>query len=270
MKPVRAGFAALAILAAASGCRSKTDAPLAGSNTGSDGLGPHPVGSGSSVPAAAPNPTTALVEAAFGGHVPAFPLLANDGSTAAVGIASPVGRSDVSTYRVAVFAGWTTTTDAWGTGTQDLPIVDATMAAMLLDGSAEEAAPVPDRATLAARAAAVTKQLTDGGFSPFDGPAVTLGPAVTAIGPARLRITHDHDAALTVHLLDAAGAELASNTILSHAMGHIADLDCLSTPIARRAWLDARRKRILVEVGWNAGPAMCPAPDPDYGVWPVP
>lgn len=268
--PIYAALATLAALAGASGCRNKADAP----NTGSPEPSPHPVGSGSGAGSSASPPrddaTAALVRDAFGGHAPAFPLLANDASTVAVGVASPVGRSDVSTYRVALFTGWTASTDGWSTGPQDYPIVDPTMATMLIDGAGDEAAPVPDRATLQTRAAAITKLLTDGGFSPFDGPATALGPAETTVGTARLRITHDHDAALTVHLLDAGGAELASNTIPPRAMGHVADLTCVSNPVARRAWLDARRKRVLVEVGWNAGPEMCGTPDLEYGVWPVP
>jgi hypothetical protein len=211
----------------------------------------------------------ALVKEAFGGHVPAFPLLATSGAVA-ISVESPLGRSEVTTYSVASFTGWTATNDAWGGGAQVFPIVDATMATMLLDGATEDAAPVPDRETLKARAAAATKYLTDGGFSPFDGAAVTLGPDDTALGPVKLRVTHDHDAALTVHLLDASGNELATNTSVRQVMGQVADLECVSTPVARRAWLDARRKRILVEVGWNAGPAMCSAPDPEYGVWPIP
>jgi len=274
--PIYAGLAALAVLTGASGCRSKADAPNQGPQEGSNGPDTHAVGSGSGAGSSASSSggsggaAAALVRDAFGGHVPAFPLLANNGSTVAVGVASPIGRSDVSTYRVAVFTGWTASTDAWSSGARDFPIVDPTMATMLLDGATDEAAPAPDRATLQARAAAVTKLLTDGGFSPFDGPAIALGPTETAIGPARLRITHDHDAALTVHLLDGSGTELASNTIPRHVMGHVADLECVSTPVARRAWLDAKRKRVLVEVAWNAGPEMCGAPDLEYGVWPIP
>jgi hypothetical protein len=270
--PTLAALAALAALTGTSSCRSKTDAP----NTGSPDPNSHAVGSGSgaggsvSAPRGSNDATAALVRDAFGGHVPAFPLLANDGSTVAVGVASPVGRSDVSTYRVALFTGWTASTDGWSTGPQDYPIVDPTMAAMLLEGAGDEAAPVPDRATLQTRGAAVTKLLTDGKYAPFDGPVLTIGPAETTVGSARLRITHDHDAALTVHLQGAGGTELASNTIPPRAMGHVADLTCVSMPVARRAWLDARRKRVLVEVGWNAGPEMCGTPDLEYGVWPVP
>jgi hypothetical protein len=275
----RLSLARLAVAAALGGaciggCGHKPGAPGTGSDTGSDG--PNAVGSGSNATSphrsnnAASSRTAALVQAAFGGRVPAFPLLAKDGSTVAVGLESPIGRSDVSTYRVAIFTGWTTTPDVWGSSAQDFPIVDTTMATMLLDGATDEAAPAPDRATLEARAAAVTKHLTDGGFTPFDGPALALGPNDTAVGPAKLRVTHDHDAALTVHLLDGSGTELASNTILRHVMGHVADLECVSTPVARRAWLDAKRKRVLVEVAWNAGPEMCSAPDLEYGVWPVP
>lgn len=269
-----AGLALLAVLGAAS-CGRKPGTPGTGSDTGSGGSSAHAGGSGSGVGSSAPdgaasNPTAALVKDAFGGKLPAFPLLASDGNTAAVGIASPVGRSTVSTYGVAIFSGWTAASDAWGTNAQVMPVVDQAMATMLLDSAMGEDAPAPDRETLKARATAVTKRLADGGFSPFDGPAVTLGANDTTLGPVKLRITHDHDAALTVHLLDASGNELSSNTIAQQAMGHVADHECVSTPVARRAWLDTKRKRALVEIEWNAGPEMCNAPDREYGLWPIP
>lgn len=274
-----AGLALLAVLGAASGCGRKQGTPGTGSDTGSQGPSTHVGGSGSGVgpgkdPSApdgvASNPTATLVKDAFGGNAPAFPLLASDGSTAAVGIASPIGRSKVSTYGVAIFNGWTAASDAWGTSAEVMPIVDQTMATMLLDSAMGEDAPAPDRETLKAHAAAVTKRLADGGFSPFEGPAVALGANDTPLGPVKLRVTHDHDAALTVHLLDASGNELSSNTIAQQVMGHVADLECVSTPVARRAWLDTKRKRVLVEIEWNAGPEMCNAPDREYGLWPIP
>ena len=114
------------------------------------------------------------------------------------------------------------------------------------------------------------KHLTERGFSPFEGPVVALDPDDTAVGPVKLRVRHDHDAALTVHLLDANGTELANNMIVPQVMGHVADVECVSTPVARRAWLDRKHKRVLVEVRWNAGPAVRNTPDPEYGVWPLP
>jgi hypothetical protein len=262
--------ALLAVLNGAGGCGRKPGPPGSGSETGAEGSNRLP-GAGSAHSSAAPDPTAALVKDAFGGNVPAFPLLANDGSSVAIGIASPFGRSEVSTYYVAFVTGWTATNDAWASGPQAFPIVDTTMAIMLLDrAQGGDDAPAPDPEALKARAAAVTKRLTDGGFSPFDGPRIELGPDETQAGPVKLRITHGPDAALTVHLLDGSGKELASNTSVRQEMGQVADLACVSTPVARRAWFDARRKRVLVEIGWNAGPAMCNAPDPEYGAWPVP
>jgi hypothetical protein len=269
----RLGCAVLAVLAAA-GCGNRSGTQGHGSAIGSGSAAPH---DGSAVgtdrdpePGAPPDATAELVRDAFAGKVPAFPLLSRDGTTAAVGIASPVGRSRVSTYHVATFAGWTSTTDAWGSSAQLFPIIDPTMAAMLLDRAQGEAAPLPDHATLTGRATAIQKRLNDGGFSPFDGPAIAIGPGDTVVGAARLRITHERDAGVTAELLDAGGRELATRTIAPYLIGLVADVECVSTPVARRAWVDARRKRVLVEIGWNAGPAICPAPDAEYGVLPLP
>lgn len=157
-----AGIAMCATLAGAGSCKSKSVAPNTGSGTGSEGAPPDATGAGHAprTPAAW-NPTAALVRNAFGGNVPAFPLLARDGSAVAIGIESPFGRSEVATYSVAIFTGWTATADVWDSSAKPYPIVDATMATMLLDSVMGEAAPSPDPETLKIRAAAVTKRLTE-------------------------------------------------------------------------------------------------------------
>jgi len=53
-------------------------------------------------------------------------------------------------------------------------------------------------------------------------------------------------------------------------MGKVADLECVSQPVPRHAWLDTPRKRLLVEVGWNAGPDQCNAPDAAYRLYVLP
>ena len=214
--------------------------------------------------------TAALVDQAFGGAAPAFPLLASNGNQVTLGIASPIGGGDVTTYRVITFSNWTNLTDAWGSSAVDEPIVDATMTTMLLDRAMGEPAPLPDPRLLAERAAAVTRRLRAGGFTPFDGAAIAIGAADTAVGPVKLRTVHGAEAELVVRLLDAGDRELAVNTIQPHATSLVADATCVATPVARRAWLDAHRKRILVEVGWHAGADGCALPDPEYGMWPTP
>jgi len=214
--------------------------------------------------------TDALLGLAFHGAVPAFPLLAGSGNEVAMGIASPVGGSTVATYRVVTFSNWTTVADAWGNSTVDYPLVDPTMATMLLDRAMGEPAPSPDPLVLAERARAITRHLDDGEFSPFDHAPAALGPDDLTLGSVKLRTTHGSDAELIVRLLDTADRELAATTIPTRATGLVADVACVSTPVARRAWLDTARKRVLVEVGWNAGGAGCPTLDLEYGMWPTP
>jgi hypothetical protein len=158
----------------------------------------------------APNPprppatlTSDLVDQAFGGVAPAFPLIASNGNQVTMGIASPIGGSVVATYRVITFSNWTNMSDAWGSNAVEEPIVDATMTTMLLDRAMGEPAPLPDPRLLAERGAAIRKRLLGGGFTPFDGPAIAIGGDDTAVGPVKLRTAHGADAELIVRLLDA-------------------------------------------------------------------
>jgi hypothetical protein len=266
------GGAALAALGLVSGCGTQPSPPGAEQHVEprrepareAPPVKPPPL------PSPAASLTAALVDQAFGGAAPAFPLLASNGNQVTMGVASPIGGSAVATYRVITFSNWTNMTDAWGSSAVDEPIVDATMTTMLLDRAMGEPAPLPDPRLLAERAAAVTRRLRAGGFTPFDGAAIAIGVDDTSVGPVKLRTAHGGDAELIVHLLDATDRELAVNTIQPHATGLVADLACVATPVARRAWLDARRKRILVEVGWHAGADGCTTPDPEYGMWPTP
>ncbi len=232
------------------GCSKKPDT----TGTGSGSSGP-PVDLGT-------NPTRTMVTQAFGGKLPAFPLLSMDGSMAVVGIESPVGSSDVSTYQVALFTSWTGTGDAWGANVQPMPVFDATMAKMLLDTEMGEAAPRPDPRTLKARADEIMKRLE--GFTPFQGPKAKLGVGTTTIGPATVTITRDQEGALVVEV---AGQR---HPIQPFLMGHVADVDCVSQPVPRDAWLDTARKRLLLEIDWNAGPDACSAPDPELGLIALP
>jgi|GEM_PF-5142577 len=263
------GVAAIAAGSVVSGCGTQPSPP------GADPHGERPRDPPRN-PTPAPKPappeslTMALVDQAFGGATPAFPLLASNGNQVAMGVASPIGGSAVATYRVITFSNWTNMSDAWGSSAVDEPIVDATMTTMLLDRAMGEPAPLPDPRLLADRAAAITKRLRAGGFTPFDGPAIALGGDDTAVGPVKLRTVHGADTELIVRLLDAGDRELAVNTIQPRATSLVGDATCVATPVARRAWFDAHHKRVLVEIGWHAGADGCVLPDPEYGMWPTP
>jgi hypothetical protein len=275
IEPLRMyGAAALALASLASGCGTQPSPPGAEHRPSAPPPPPPPPRAPRPVPPPVVTTTATLVDAAFGGRAPAFPLLASTGNEVAVGIASPIGGGTIATYRVVTFSNWTNLSDAWGSTTLDYPIVDTTMTTMLLDHATGEPAPSPDPRTLAERATVVSQRLRIGGFTPFDGAFATFASTDTdtdtAIGPVKLRTTHGPEAELTIHLLDAGDRELAANTLKPRVMGLVADLACVSTPAARRAWLDARRHRVLVEIGWNAGGDGCPTPDPEYGMWPTP
>jgi hypothetical protein len=236
------------------GCSKKsTTDPQTGSGSGS---------SGSAAPIELGNdPTRTFVTQAFGGKLPAFPMLSKDGAVAAMGIESPIGSSDVSTYQVAFFASWTGTGDAWGSNASSVQVFDVTMAKMLLDGEMGEAAPRPDSGTLKTRADAVTKQLTDQGFAPFEGPSVKLEVGETAVGPAKVKITRDQEGGLSIEV-----AGQTAHPIKPFTTGHVADVECIAQPVPRNAWFDTAHKRLLLEIGWNAGPDACNAPDPELGL----
>ncbi len=264
------GAAALAVASLVSGCGTQPSPP------GAEQRPPRPPHPPDVHPVPPPPPppalttTAALVDAAFSGATPAFPLLASAGDEVAVGIASPIGGGTIATYRVVTFHHWTNHVDAWGSSAIDHPIVDVAMTTMLLDRAMGEPAPLPDRRTLLARAAPLLEHLRAGGFTPFDGATTTLGTTDTAIGPVKLRTESSPDAALTIRLLDATDRELAANTLAARPMGSVGGVACLSSPAARRAWLDNRRQRVLVEIGWTTSGDGCPTPDPEYGMWPTP
>src|SRR4051812_4195215 len=106
-----ASLRVLCVTLAAAGCGTQPSPPGAQADEPPARRPSEPaIGSNAPPPRAVPvDPTQALVATAFGGTAPSFPLLARDGREAAMGIASPVGHSTVSTYRVARFSSWTTT-----------------------------------------------------------------------------------------------------------------------------------------------------------------
>jgi hypothetical protein len=267
-----ASLRALCVTLAAAGCGTQPSPP------GAQRDEPPPrhvaldagTGSNAPVPPALPaDPTLALVAAAFGGAAPAFPLLSRDGREAMIGVASSVGHSAVSTYRVSRFSGWTAASDAWGSNASDQTIVDPAMAQMLLDRAMGEPAPEPDPRTLAARAAPVARRLRDGGFTPFER-GVAFADAALLLGPVQLRAEHDATGGLLLYLLAPSGTELARQTIAAHPTDLVGDVACLASPAPGRVWLDTARKRVLVEVDWSANDPACRLPDREYGLWPTP
>lgn len=228
------------------------------------------IGSNAPTPPASPvDPTLALVATAFGGAAPAFPLLSRDGREAVIGIASRVGHSTVSTYRVSRFSSWTAASDAWGSNASDVTLVDPAMAQMLLDRAMGEPAPAPDPRALAERAAPIAKRLRDGGFTPFPR-GITFTDAALDLGPVQLRAEHDATGALLLYLLAPSGTELARQTVAAHPTDLVGDVACLASPAPGRVWLDLARKRVLVEVDWTANDPACRLPDREYGLWPTP
>jgi len=263
-RPALRALTAVTLATAAFACGNKPGPPTGGTGEPeASGTGAVPADPGLGPPA-----TAALVREAFEQKVPAFPLLSTTTGAVAVGLASPVGRSDVATYAIAIFTDWTGATDAWGSSALSYPVVDMTMAEMLLDQ--DGGAPLPDAATLHIRGAQIAKRLTDDGFTPFPAAPIALAAGDTELGPVALRFGHDAKLGLFIQLLDKRRTSLTTHIIQPYAMGTVAGLDCVSTPVPRRAWLDAPRKRVLVEIGWAAGANACNTPDLEYGVWAIP
>ena len=255
----------VAVVVVLLGCGKRASEPTAGSASGSGS--PVSVGSGSGrvvEPMADENPTVAVVKAAFGGNVPAFPQLSKDGNTAAVELDTQVGLTSATTYAVAFV------------GTAGAPVastlVDGRLAQVLLEGSSAPGKPAAiDTAALAKTAGSITRRLQDEGFSAFEHKIEEVAPGEPiAAGPAKLSLAEADDGSLAITVIDDKGKQVTKDAIKPVDMGKVADLECVSQPIARHAWFDTARRRVLVEVGWNAGPDQCNAPDALYRLYAVP
>ena len=241
------------------GCGKKASDPSTGSGVGSGSN----LRTGSSAPIGDDNPTTALVLKAFGGKKPTFPQLSKDGSVAMVEIETPVGLSGVSTYSVGFVS-------AGGGEPQLVTLVDAKLAYLLLSSMDSGATPTLDTDTLSKTAATITTRLEIEGFTPFEGSVeVPVADTVTA-GPLKLQATEATEAALTITVTDPKGSPIATEQIKPMPMGKVGDIDCTSLPIPHTAWFDNARKRVMLQVGWNAGPDQCDGPDDQYRLWAAP
>jgi hypothetical protein len=214
-------------------------------------------------PIADENPTIPVVKAAFNGTPPAFPQLSKDGRTAAVELDTLVDLTGASTYAVAFV------TTAGPTGT--ISLVDGKLAHVLLEATDPSKPPAIDRPGLARTAGTITKRLADEAFTPFERKIEELAVGEpNPAGPAKLQLSEADDGTLSLAVLDAAGEPLTKDTVKPVAMGKVADLECVSQPMPRHAWTDTARKRLLVEIGWNAGPDQCNAPDALYRLYVIP
>lgn len=238
------------------GCGGKKDAPVppgsgSGSGTGSTATQPG-LREG--------DPSTAVVQRAFAGKKPTFPLLSKDGNQTAVEIITPAGLTQATTYSVG-FIG--VGADAWSGGAdgEQVTLVDGKLIALLLDSDT----PTYDSDSIAKAAKGIVDRTAE--FTPFERSidAIGVGDAISA-GSFTLKVVEEPTGAITVSVRDGATA-IATDKIDPVPMGHVAELDCVALPHAKRVWFDTARKRLLLEVGWNAGPDQCDAPDERFRLY---
>ncbi len=254
MKP-----AVFVILAA---CGGKSDAPGPGSNaTPGSSTGS---GSSDSISKSSPiegDPAYAVVERAFRGQRPAFPLLSKDGNLAAVEIVTPIGQSGGSTYAVAFVASGA---DAWSGSDEPVTLVDAKLVHLLLDSGDTVAVAKFDIDSITKAARGISDRILEGGFRRLDTSfdAIGVGDLVAA-GPFRFKVTEEATSAITIAISEGT-QQFATEQIQPVPMGRVGDADCLAIPVVKRAFSDTGRRRLLLHVGWNAGPDQCDVPDDKY------
>jgi hypothetical protein len=209
------------------------------------------------------NPTHQLVTAAFHGKPPVFPQLSKDGSTAIVELDTPVGMSAASTYSI----GYIVTAN----GVPSLvPLVDARLVHLLMEGTDDGASPVIDVEGLSKIASGITNRLAGDGFTAFQNQVdVPAGKPVSA-GPLRLQLDPAPGGALTITVTDQAGAPVTAETIQPVVMGTIGSVDCTGVPSPRKVWFDPSRKRALLQIGWTTSARSCETPDDQYRLYAAP
>lgn len=231
-----------------------------GGGSGSAGTGG---GSAVGVPIEGGDVTRRVVTQAFGGTVPAFPLLSSSG-IAAIGVETPLRQNEGSTYSVVFLP-------TGGGGPWDqvetTPIVDAMLAKLLTEGSPDGTTePIYDREGLASRALAAKDRIDREKFTAFEGvvdPVVRDQPAL--IGPVFLE-QKTTEAGLQLQLADPSGVVHATDNLPNVQTAMVAGEDCLAKPTATRAWFDKRRKRVLVELGWAIA-EVCVPPEQQYRLY---
>jgi hypothetical protein len=241
-----------------------------GKSGGSGGGGSGSAGSGGgSAGSAAPTPidgnelTKKVVTQAFGGKVPAFPLLSSSG-IAAIGLETPLRLSEGSTYSVVFLP-----TGAGGPWDQveTTPIVDAMLAKLLTEGSPDGTTePIYDRDGLASRALAAKDRIDREKFTAFEG---VVDPVVrdqaAMIGPVFLE-QKATESGLQIQLADPSGVVHATDNVANVQTAMVAGEECLAKPTVTRAWFDKGRKRVLVELGWVIA-EVCVPPEQQYRLY---
>jgi hypothetical protein len=208
------------------------------------------------------DPAAGVVAKAFGKRRPSFPLLSKDGSHAVVEIATPIGMSGGSTYSVGFVAAGA---DEWSGAEIDLTtLVDAQLVHLLVDAREESTAPTYDIASITRAANDVADRIVNEGFRPFDSSfdAIVVGTPAT-IGPFRFTVTDEPTGTITIAVSEGSQA-IGKQQIQPIPTGRVADVDCLAKPRVRRAFADTGRRRLLLQIGWNAGPPQCGTPDEKY------
>ncbi len=92
--------------------------------------------------------------------------------------------------------------------------------------------------------------------------AIGVGDLVAA-GPFRFKVTEEATGAITIAISEGA-PQIATEQIQPIAMGRVGEVDCVALPVVKRAFSDVSRRRLLLHVGWNAGPDQCDVPDDKY------
>ena len=203
--------------------------------------------------------TTRLVEEAFGGKLPALPLLSADGEMAAVDLSESIGLSDASTYEIGFL----------GKKLDRVLLLDRKTAATIAEGKD----PKLDRNALKKSADAVKQRLV--GFTPFARvmdpealndapPASTPDSHATALGTAVLEWSSTGD--LKLRLTDAKGTQLAAETV-KQVKGSDAPGDCGGSPNLSGVWVDEPRHRVLLRVDYAVGGDTCGTLPGSYRLW---
>ncbi len=148
-------------------CGSKPDAGVgSGSATPVPGSGSASADTISKSSPIEGDPAYAVVERAFRGKRPAFPLLSKDGNVAAVEIVTPIGQSGGSTYSVAFL---TAGADAWsGSDAEPITLVDAKLVHLLLDSGDTAAVAKFDIDSITKAARGISDRILEGGFRRLD------------------------------------------------------------------------------------------------------
>ncbi len=254
-----------ALVLAACGNKSSSGGGGSAGSGGGGGSG----GSGGSAGSAAPiavveqdgnQITRKVVKQAFGGSVPAFPLLSKAG-IAAVAVETQLRTGEGSIYSVMFLP-----PGAGGPWDQveTFEIVNAMLAKLLTEGSPDGTTePIYDREGIASRALAAKARLDSDGYTPFEGavdPLVRDQPAM--VGPVFVE-QKSTEAGLQLQLADPSGIVHGTEAIPNQQTAMVSTAECTAKPIAKRAWFHTARKRVLVEIGWET-PRECVPPEDQY------